>query len=179
MKTLNEWLVEAKKLRAAMYENEAAFYLFLVDGEQGAVDWKGAYTAFSELLPEIGVDVARYDRFREALKSVDRDRAKIVGVEGVIGAASVKDDDKRERVLISLEEARERRGVCQSSQEVRRIIQAIAPVERTPRDLARALSRDKLEQEVRSLRRENERLRKENMQLTARLTKLEGKKDAG
>jgi len=173
--SLEAWLVQARELRAAMYESEAQLYLFLVDGEAGAVDWRGKYTVFEELVEEACLArPTRYVAFREALKRVDRDLASVIGVDGVIRAAAVDSVKKREEVIVSLSEARRRRGMPLSDQEVRVVVQKIAPVAGPTRDLLRALSRDKLEAEVHALRRENKRLRKENAKLLVENEKLRG-----
>ncbi len=168
-----QWLERARELRAAMFEDEAAFYLFLVDGENGGVAWHGTVASFEELLDEFELcKVARYVSFRNALSVVDRAHASSVGVDGVIEIARVKSQDKRNAVIASLEENRARRGVPPTARLVRQTIQQIAPVARTTRDLARVMNRDKLEQENASLRKRVRELEREVAKLEAQLAKV-------
>lgn len=167
-----EWLDRARELRSAMFEDESAFYLFLVDGEDGGVQWRGTVASFEELLDEFELcKIARYVSFRNALSIVDRAHAKSVGVDGVIEIARIKSQDKRAAVLVSLEENRARRGVPPTARLVRQTIQQIAPVARTTRDLARAMNRDKLEQENVSLKKRVRELEREVAKLEAQLAK--------
>jgi hypothetical protein len=146
------WLRKARQLRAAMFEDEAAFFLFLVDGEAGGVAWRGVVDSFEELLNDL-CDVSRYVAFRNAIAIVDRAHAKHIGVDGVIVASRQNDTVKRDKIVRSLEEARGRLGHPLSRQETIKHAQTIAPVGRDTPDLRRAMNRDKLEQENVSLRK--------------------------
>lgn len=166
-----KWVDEAKRLRSSMFEDEARFYLFLVDGEAGGVDWRGAYSNFTELVEEI-CDVTRYVSFRDALAKVPREHASQIGVDGVIKSAAIVDSTKRSEVVASLSEARARRGMPLSSREVSRVVQQMAPVSKPTRDLLHLRQRDVDEREAPALRLEIERLRKENDRLKAEVAKL-------
>lgn len=167
----SEWLAEAKRLRSSMFEDEARFYLFLVDGESGAVAWRGAYSNFTEIVEEI-CDVTRYVSFRDALARVPREHASQIGVDGVIKAAAVADANQRDAVVASLEEARLRRGMPLSSREVARVVQQVAPVSKPTRDLLNLRQRDIDEREAPALRLEVDRLRRENARLKAEVARL-------
>jgi hypothetical protein len=177
--SVEDFIARAMELRTTMFENEAAFFLFLVDGENGGVDWRGAYTSFEELVARVIFGgTAKYCSFRYALKRVPREQASIIGVDGTIKVAAVESSAKRNEIVVSLGEARRRRGAPLSNREVTRVIQQLAPVVTPTRDLLRVMSRDRVEQENRALRKENERLRKEVEKLRKENAKLKGIKQA-
>jgi hypothetical protein len=172
---LKTWLKQARQLRARMFEDEAAFYLFLVDGEGGAVDWRGVTSSFEEAIDGL-CDVVRYVSFRNAIGVVDRGCASRIGVDGVIVAARTENKAKRTEIILSFEEHRRHTGVPLSRQEAVRQAQRIAPVEGTTNDLRRAINRDRLEQENVSLRKRCQELEAEVRTLRKELAKLKGTK---
>jgi hypothetical protein len=178
--TKDEFLKRASELLAAKFESEAEFYLFLLDGEERLVDWRGAFASFEEMLEEAkwGNLVTKYTAFREAVKKVDRQQARTIGVDGLIEASRVHDEEKRHAVVVSLTEACQRHGSPISKSQARQHVQSIAPTPRLTRDLARVMSRDKLQQENKSLRDRVKQLEQENAKLKTENAKLRGMKKA-
>jgi hypothetical protein len=150
-----------------MYEAEARYFLFLVDGEAALEkEWKGTFTSYEQLLRDQDlVDPARYTAFREALSLIPRDKAEAIGVDGVIKSARVTEPAQRAKCVTALEEWRRVHEHPPSSQTVAHTIQAIAPVQRTPRVLANVMEREKLEQENRALRARVRELEKRVVEL--------------
>jgi len=179
---IQTWIDGALDKRATLFSSEVAFYLYLVEGERKACPWRGAYPSFEALLKEHNLcHTPRYTNFKNAVATITggAKTAHSVGVDGLIEAARVQDAEKQAKVILTLTEtSRDRRGVPAAQEEVRRICQSIAPVERTPRRLKRALARPSLEQENATLRKRVRELEAENARLKTKIAKLERQRAA-
>ena len=169
------WLDQAHALRSRMYEAEAEFYLYLVDGE-AIVPWRGAWASYEKMLTQNRLcDSSRFASFRNALKTVAREDALKVGVDGVIRSALVGSAAKREELLVELRQFAQDTGHPPSRQNVNSAAQRIAPIERPGAHTIGAMARDKLEAENHALRRRVAALESEVRTLKA---KIAGKKSA-
>jgi hypothetical protein len=178
-RTIEQFVETAKRLREQVFKDDVAFLTHLVSGEQQTDLWQGAYTSFEQLLKHYDLtDVSRYTSFRNALNLLGKEVNSSLGVDGIIAAARVQDLPKRRDVVRALTGFATEHGHPPSQQETGRIVQQIAPVERTPRVLGRIIAKEQLEEENRALRARVKELERENKELRAEVSKLKGKRKA-
>jgi len=172
-----QWLEKARALRSAANEAEVEFYLHLIEGEKMKEEWQATFLTFEALLKDTELaDPARYTKFREAMKMVDVNIARRLGIEAVIGLAHIKSSDNRQKGIASmLQWSNDRGGVHPSRQTVERQIQCIEPVQREPLSLKRAMLQQREHEELVALRRRIKELETENARLKGELEKVRGK----
>lgn len=173
-KALRLFVETARELRSAADEADIAFMRHLESGDASGI-WKGVYESFVECLKRNNIcEPARYGKWKEAQSIIGTsDIGRIGSVDGVIAAARVEDDGKRRSVITKFVEFRKQNGAPIGQQSaatvlLREGVRPTAPRIQTPQ----ALTEEGLRQEVLQLKQENQKLRRENAEQLAELTKL-------
>lgn len=174
----DEWVIEAKRLRARADESEVDFMTFLAAGEAAGLHREKGYATFGDMLHgEQICKMHRFEAYKECVERTSVDTVRTIGIEQMRAAvlpipsdvASRANPSERAEVLVvkELADFTRRNHTTPSVQQARAIQRKHwEPPPKVKAPLPPA------EQRVAELMKENKRLAAENRKLTRENQKL-------
>jgi hypothetical protein len=162
--TSEEFVAEAKRLRANADRAEAEFLEFLYRGEQNAAMWQGAgYATFEQFIEAANLcRASRYVAYRK-MRTHHGEIVTRVGVNASVAAASLPSIEEQAEVISQAQICEKVNGTSISEQTARQIARDVRTREAAHRSGHRSYS---------ALLAENNRLRAENEALKERCKTL-------
>ncbi len=171
--TTEEFVIEARRLRAEADDAESRFLSFLVRGEADRAVWAGSGKSYPEFLE--GNDLCkatRYIRYKRVLEGLGGDAVAGVGANAIIAAGKLSDPAAQRDVIAEARKVEATNGTTISEQTAERIANEtrarfIGASSRNHGYVALAAEADRLRGQVAKLKEENIALRAEIRKLRA------------
>lgn len=170
---MDEFVAEAKRLRACADDAERQFMEYLLAAEEEPSIWEGSGLTFLELIERAGIcEATRYSAWKRGQRNLAEAGvdAASVDVKATIALASVRKVEDVRTAVERFAEWTEANGTSISSSSARRIVREVKIGGAAARTRHRSVA--SMEEEIEKLRADNEELREAVKQLKAENRKL-------